>query len=202
MPETITERIFEATLILFTRNGVRRTSMADVARRAGVARATLYLRFGDKRALVEALAEALVSHAMDAAETAWVPGAALAANLEATILAKDLPLYRIIASPHGAELIDPVEEPAQAPVQRLNEAFVALLKHGAEDAAADGADLSAFGGPDGFGSFVALVSAGLKRASASEAEYRAAVHRLCVVAATAAGMPGDPAPTPLTRQAR
>ena len=199
MSDTIAERILAATLILFTRHGVRQTSMAEVARQAGVARATLYLRFSGKRALVAGLAEALVSDAMDAAAAAWTPGATLALNLEAAIVAKDLPLYRIIASPHGAELMALDDEITSNPVRRLREAFAALLTHGAEEAMAGGADLSAFGGADGFGAFLSLVSTGLNRAAVSEAEFRDAIHRLAIVAATAAGVADDPGPAPLTR---
>ena len=52
-------RVLEAGLTLFSRHGFKRTSMADIAREAGVARATLYLRFADKRAVFEALAASM-----------------------------------------------------------------------------------------------------------------------------------------------
>lgn len=48
------ERIVEAALQLFSDFGLRRTSMEDVARRAGVGRATIYRRFADKDELVKA----------------------------------------------------------------------------------------------------------------------------------------------------
>ena len=58
----IVPRILEAGLVLFARHGFPRTSMADIAREAGIARATLYLHFRDKRAVFEALAAALAEN--------------------------------------------------------------------------------------------------------------------------------------------
>lgn len=54
--ETVRERIYAAAVECFKRNGVRRTSMEDVARQAGVSRPTIYYYFENKRALtVEAV---------------------------------------------------------------------------------------------------------------------------------------------------
>ena len=181
-----TRRILEAALTLFARHGFQRTSMADVAVEAKISRATLYNRFNDKRALFETIASTLVTDALAAAEGAWVEGATFAANLEASLIAKDLPLYRILqASPHGAELLglDPALTKDHA--RRLDEAFAALLSRRAARAEASGADLDAFGGLEGFGRFLAITGAGLKHETRSEAEYRAAVHRLCLITARA-----------------
>jgi len=183
--DQIAQRILSAALTLFARHGFQRTSMADVAGEAGISRATLYVRFRDKPALFEGLAESLVTDALAAAEAAWTPGADLAGNLEATILAKDLPFYRLLHAPHGAELMTIDAELTKAHVKRLDDGFVALLAQRAADAAAGGADLSAFDGPGGFGSFLAMAGAGLKHESRTEADYRVLVRRLCVVAARA-----------------
>ena len=50
-----TGRILDAALGEFSTYGLRRTSMEDVARRAGVARATVYRKFAVKDALVQAV---------------------------------------------------------------------------------------------------------------------------------------------------
>ncbi len=49
------ERILEAAYEEFLDHGLRRTSMDDIARRAGVGRATLFRRFAGRDALVRAL---------------------------------------------------------------------------------------------------------------------------------------------------
>ncbi len=184
--DQMVRRVLDAALTLFARHGFQRTSMADVASEAGISRATLYVRFRDKPALFEGLAESLVTDALAAAAAAWTPGADLASNLEATILAKDLPFYRLLHAPHGAELMTVDAELTRAHVKRLDDGFAALLAQHAADAAACGADLSAFDGPGGFGSFLAMAGAGLKHESRTEADYRVLVRRLCVVAARAA----------------
>jgi AcrR family transcriptional regulator len=53
--DATTERILAGALAQFEDFGMRRTTMEDVARRAGVARVTLYRRFRGKEHLVEAV---------------------------------------------------------------------------------------------------------------------------------------------------
>lgn len=179
------ERIGSAALTLFAQHGYQRTSMADVARAAKVARATLYVRFADKTALFEHLARRVADDALAAAQAAWQDGAPLAENLAATLLAKDLPLYRLLhASPHGAELMAVDTELTRAHAERLDTGFAALLAE--RIATVPNADLTAFGGAEGFGRFVGLAGAGLKHEARHEADYRAAVERLAAVVARAA----------------
>lgn len=49
------EKILDAALSLFIEFGLRRNTMEDVANRAGVGRATVYRRFGDKDSLIQAV---------------------------------------------------------------------------------------------------------------------------------------------------
>ncbi len=185
--QDVNTRVLQAALTLFGRHGLQRTSMADVAAEAGIARATLYLRFRDKRALFEALADWLVATALSMAEAAWRPETGLAENLEATILAKDLPLYRLLhASPHGAALLAKDAELTRKYAQRLDAGFAALLERRADEMRSQGADLAAFEGPPGFGAFLATTAAGLKHETHAEAAYCDAVRRLCLVVAAAA----------------
>ena len=179
-------RLLDAALTLFSRHGFQRTSMADIALEAGLARATLYARFKDKRAVIEALATSLVETALAAAEAAWVEGNPLAANIEATLIAKDLPLYRLLhASPHGAALLAFDADLTRDHARRLDAGFAALLTRRAEGEAARGADLSAYGGAAGFGLFVAAAGPGLKHETRTEADYLAAVRTLATVLARA-----------------
>ena len=183
-------RVLAAALTLFGRHGLQRTSMADVAREAGIARATLYLRFADKRALFEALASSLVDEALARAEAAWVADAVLSANIAATLLAKDLGFFRIInATPHGKELLQLDAELTSAHVVRLDAGFAALLARRGREAAQRGADLTAFGGADGFAAFLASVGSSLKHEARTEEAYRSVVERLARVSAHAAGQP-------------
>ncbi len=185
-------RILDAALVVFGRHGYRRTSMADVAAQAGVSRASLYLAFADKNALFVSLAGAMVDRALAAAEAAWRDDAPLADNLEAAVLAKDLPLYRLLhASPHGAELLG-VDAPSTAQyAARLEAGFMSLVTaRMTADAAAGRADLSAFGQAAGLAAFVTRTAAGLKYEYRDEAAYVASVGVLCCVVARAAAPRG------------
>ncbi len=184
--DDVNVRVLQAALTLFGRQGLRRTSMADVAAEAGISRATLYLRFSDKQAVSKAIAGWLVERALAAAQAAWQPAASLADNLEATILAKDLMFFRLLhASPHGAALLAAESDLARTHGQELDERFKVLLAHRAREAEGAGADLSVFGGAESFGAFLATAAAGLKHETQDEADYCAAVRRLSAVAAAA-----------------
>ena len=189
-------RILTAGQTLFGRHGFQRTSMADIAREAGIARATLYLRYSDKRALFEALAAMLVDDALTGAETAWDNDRDLAANLEAVVLAKEIGFFHLInATPHGAELLAVDAELTHRHVARLDAAYTSLLTRFAEVAEQAGADLTAFGGADGLAEFVATAGAGLKHEVRTEPAYRDAVRRLArVVAAAAQPLPKEKRP--------
>ena len=182
------KRILTAALTLFGRHGFQRTSMADIAREAGIARATLYLRFSEKGALFEALAALLVDEALARAEAAWVPGAPLSANIAETLLAKDLGFFRIInGTPHGAELLGLDAGMTAAHVARLDAGFAALLARRGREAAQDGADLTAFDGAEGFAAFLATAGSSLKHEARSEEAFRSVVNRLARISARAAG---------------
>ena len=187
MSDEALRHILTAARTLFGRHGFQRTSMADVAREAGIARATLYLRYSDKRALFEALAAALVDDALASAAAAWDNGGDLATNLEAVVLAKELEFFRLInATPHGAELLGIDAELTRRHVERLDAGYISLLTRFGEAAEHAGADLSPFGGAPGLAQFVATAGAGLKHEVRSEPAYRDAVGRLARVAAAAA----------------
>ena len=53
--DAVSNRVLDAALALAAASGLRSLTMDDVARRAGVGRMTVYRRFGDKAALVQAL---------------------------------------------------------------------------------------------------------------------------------------------------
>ena len=183
--------IFAAALSVFGRQGYQRTSMAEVAQAAGMSRAALYLRFADKAALFGGLAEWLVTESLRLAEAAWQDDALFAANLEATILAEDLPLHRMLhASPHGAAMLAVDAALTRSHAERLDAGFRGLLARRARVVVEQGGSLTAFEDEAGFGAFLAVAAGGLKHEVRGEAAYCEAVHRLCVVVAAAVGLAG------------
>ncbi len=162
--------------------------MADIAREAGIARATLYLRFSEKRVLFETLAASLVDEALTRAEAAWDPDAPLSTNIAASLLAKDLGFFRMLnATPHGSELLKLDAELTAPHVARLDAEFAKLLARRGREAMQGGADLTAFDGADGFATFLATAGSSLKHEARTEEAFCAVVDRLARVSARAAG---------------
>lgn len=83
-------KILTAALAALTEVGIRRTSVEDVARRAGVSRATVYAHFRNKQALVTTVlqsnAAALRERLADRLDRASSFGEQLAIAAEATVL--------------------------------------------------------------------------------------------------------------------
>ena len=179
------KRVLDAARTVFARYGFRKAAMEDIAREAGVSRPAIYQWFGGKKAVFQALAEAIAAEALGAADAAWPEGMPLSEGLPAAILAKDLPLYQILeASPHGAELLAVDEALTSQIATGLEAAFAALLAAKAQRLG--NVDLSAFEGASGFGATVARLAAGLKATASSEDDYTDGVRRLCRIVSGAA----------------
>jgi AcrR family transcriptional regulator len=78
-------RLIDAALECFLSFGVRKTSLTDVADRAGVSRATAYRVFGDKNGLVRAVAETEITRLLDRLDVAVTWEAPLSDALEQAI---------------------------------------------------------------------------------------------------------------------
>lgn len=170
------QRVVAAALEAFSRFGYRRTAMADIAAAAGLSRPSLYLVFPGKEAVFRALAETLLADAASTAEAAWPGDAAVADGLAAAILAKDLPIHRLIAStPHASEILAETE----ALVSDLHEAAAARF------AALVTARLAAAGdaAPALTARLIVNAAAGMKHARQPEADYVADVRRLAAMVA-------------------
>jgi AcrR family transcriptional regulator len=72
-PET-RQRIIAATLVSLARYGVAKTTLDDVAKEAGCARATVYRYFGGKQALVDAAVAHEAARVLGAIDAAARPG--------------------------------------------------------------------------------------------------------------------------------
>jgi len=90
------EEILESALAEFTENGFEAARMEDIARRAGISKAGVYLYFPSKTALLKALIEAKVA-----------PLARQAENIAAAGQADPLGALRLLASAAAHLLADP-----------------------------------------------------------------------------------------------
>jgi AcrR family transcriptional regulator len=71
--DPVREQILQAALEQFKLIGLRRTTVGDVARRAGVGRVTVYRRVGHKRELVVGVIQSEVSRLMESVREAIAP---------------------------------------------------------------------------------------------------------------------------------
>ncbi len=78
--------IVKAALEEFTKKGFAAARMDDIARRAGVAKGTIYLRFEDKEALFEAIIRQEISPLVNAAATGLESGESVRAFLDRTLM--------------------------------------------------------------------------------------------------------------------
>ena len=99
--------ILEAAYAQFARYGFRRTSMEDLARAAGLSRASLYVHFRNKDEIFRTLAEHLHEQAWEGIREALARDGGLEARLREAFVAWARPFQAIAAgSEHAAELYE------------------------------------------------------------------------------------------------
>ena len=101
------EAILGAALELFGRYGFRRTSIDDIARRAGIAKGTVYLYVETKETLFRTLSQTLLDGVLANARAAAASRNTIAARLTAILDAKFGYFHGLLqGSPHVKELMD------------------------------------------------------------------------------------------------
>lgn len=79
--DAVFDRVAAAALEEFAEHGIRRTSMEDVARRAGVSRMTVFRRFESKAGLVEVVIAREIRRGMEELDLVWAGGETLEERL-------------------------------------------------------------------------------------------------------------------------
>lgn len=126
------DRLVAAATSLFSRYGVRATSMEQIARDAGVAKATAYAYFRDKddvfRAVCERVARDIVVQAQQAADDAAAQDDDPQAALAAALSSKYQRIFALVyASPHAAEILASTDQVATAALRASEEDMERLL---------------------------------------------------------------------------
>ncbi|WDZ87708.1 TetR/AcrR family transcriptional regulator [Micromonospora cathayae] len=99
--------ILDAAYQCFTRHGIRRTTMDDIAAAAGISRPAVYLHVRNKDDAYRQLAERLFAGSLAEARTAATTTGPLDRRLHGVLAAKlELTLRLHRDSPHAAELLD------------------------------------------------------------------------------------------------
>lgn len=153
----------------FSRYGYQRTSMADVAGLAGISRPALYEHFENRGDLFQSLAQSICETGLAAASAAWTAEMSPAKGLEAAFLARDLEVFRLRFSPHGAELLARGSEANRTVHARVEGELATLIARRLGRRGAEGKAI---------GLTVVRAMDGLAQGSETEEEYVASVRRL------------------------
>lgn len=101
------EKILAAAQNIILRNGLRGTTMEEIAREAGVAKPTLYKYFPEKSVLYETLVERFITEIRESFDAALSQTAQADRRIGDALTAKKKYVFRLLhASPHSRELYD------------------------------------------------------------------------------------------------
>jgi AcrR family transcriptional regulator len=118
----------ETAIDLFTRGGVRRTSIDEIAVAADVGKGSVYLEFRGKDELFRAAVEEVVRELLARAEAAAAREGPLIDRVTEILLAKFWRLYELVhARPHARELIDAKDAVAVDVLRAADDRYAALL---------------------------------------------------------------------------
>ena len=101
------QQILQAAWDVFFQYGYRRTSMADIAKAAGLSRPALYLEFANKEAIFRALVSAGLDESLVLMKDILAREGSAGAKLETAIDRTVIEHHRVLdSSPHGHEVFD------------------------------------------------------------------------------------------------
>lgn len=140
------ENILNAAQSLFMRYGIGRTTMADIAQSAGVARQTLYNAYANKDEVLRAVIRAAGQQDIAQIRAAWGTAKDLGEKIDIYYGRGPLAWFDLVANaPDAAEMIDGLHKVAQIEVAEATGELIALFSDlFAEAGASDPAALADF----------------------------------------------------------
>ena len=123
------ENIVEAAIAVFSRYGIKRTTMNDIAAEAGIVRQTLYNVFANKDEILRAAIRLHADKVVSRIESACTPESALSERLD--IVAKHLviePFDMVHASPHADEIMEGFNEAARQELLAANALYATMME--------------------------------------------------------------------------
>lgn len=123
------EKIIEAAISVFSRYGVKRTTMNDIASEAGIARQTLYNAFSNKDEVLRATIRWHSDHSLAAIEAECADVPALGDKLDIVFRRLAIePFVQLRASPHASDIISGFNAAAQDEISIANERYRAAIE--------------------------------------------------------------------------
>lgn len=123
------EKILSASYELFARYGIGRTTMADIAQAAGVARQTLYNTYPNKNEVLRAVIQTSVNESLRAVKTAWEILPDIETKIDAYMEHGPIAWFDAVQNaPDAAELFDGINNVAKAEVAEGMAQWVAMFR--------------------------------------------------------------------------
>ena len=123
------QRIVDAAIAVFSRYGVKRTTMNDIAGEAGIVRQTLYNVYANKDEVLRAAIRLHADRALTAIEAECADASSLGDQLD--IVFRHLvvePFELIRATPHADEIIEGFNEAAKEELAKADERYRAAVE--------------------------------------------------------------------------
>ena len=123
------KKIVDAAIAVFSRYGVKRTTMNDIAGEAGIVRQTLYNVYANKDEVLRASIRLHADRSVAAIETACADTRSLDRQLD--IVFEHLviaPFEMIRATPHADEIIEGFNEAAKDELEKAEERYRAVVE--------------------------------------------------------------------------
>ena len=137
-------RIIEAAGRLFSRYGVSKTTMNDIAREAGVARQTLYNAYPSKDEILRGAVQSHLRKTLDEIVEAWMRVDGLDAKLQLFFDLGPLAWYdQVKSSPEMEELVDGIHSVAKAEMEHFEAQWIRAFQRELEVAGVLAEDRSA-----------------------------------------------------------
>jgi len=176
--------ILRAAFECFARYGLRRTSMADIAKLAGMSRPALYLHYAGKDDIFNALVRIHFERSEKAVERVLVrSGPAAEVLLDAFHAIDGDAMEAMLNSPHADEILSantPFTQPAvEAAHARIRSHLAGWIRKGVADGRLTLSGLNATA--DEIASVVMATKFGIKACAENFADYRAAQARVAAV---------------------
>ncbi len=180
------EAILDAAIRVFMRYGIRRTTMADIAGEAGLARQTLYTVFSNKEEVFCAAIRYSSDRSLSAILEGWRNAAGLGDKLDIYFQHAIIASHAIIrATPDAADMIGGYNEAGKAEIAkaqtRKKEAIAGILAP--HEARIAKADMSI----DQFADFIQNASMGIRDSARDEKQLKSLLAALKTAALSVVG---------------
>lgn len=121
--------ILEAAVRMFSRYGVKRTSMGDLAAEAGVSRQTLYKAYKNKNDVLQALIRYYTDKAVDEIEAGLADVTDLGDQLDVVFDKMSLAGFDLVqATPNAKDIIEGFNEVGQKEIEASAERYRAVIE--------------------------------------------------------------------------